>query len=151
LDTEFVDVVGLSSVREHQYIHALHNGTGTGVIRQTADDVIISNLDVKIFGSDTGTGTTRPAAYYPDTNLSSAKIINCRFGVDIGQYSMRFAIEYSGYYNNIDSGNFSFGSGGGGTFSGTAYNCIAGNNGFGGGGGTFSGTAYNCIAGNSGF
>ena len=47
LDTEFVDLVGLSSARENQWILGESNGRGTGVVVQTANDVHIENLTVE--------------------------------------------------------------------------------------------------------
>ena len=52
MDTEFVDVAGLSTLRENQHIYGRSNGYGTGVLRQTANNVKIENLFVEL--ADTG-------------------------------------------------------------------------------------------------
>ena len=109
MDTEFVDVAGLSTLRENQHIYGTSNGYGTAVIRQTADDVKIENLFVELMDnglSDTDSlgnwDAQDPAVYFPDTALASTIVRNCLFkGDDSHPYyglSMRSGIEYAGYY-----------------------------------------------------
>lgn len=178
LDAEFIDLIGLSTRREAQYVRGLSNGPGTGVITQSANDVGIENLRVgctRVAGSVAGDATD-PAAYFPASGLSATSIKNCAFEANgTNALGMRSHIEYSGTYTDcsspttssfggfgIASGTFlrcnagpnSFGGGGGAAAvaSGRFTDCSAGSNSFGGGSGaTASGIFVNCIAGNSSF
>ena len=111
MDTQYVDLAGLSSLRENQHIYGTSNGYGTGVLRQTANDVKIENLFVKL--GPTGVGINGdaqdPAAYFPETGLVSAVVRNCLFKGDgsafmASGWSMRLAIEYAGYYEDFTGG-----------------------------------------------
>ena len=159
LDTEFVDLIGLTSDRKSQHIKGTPPATNSGVIVQTADDVHVSNLYVKILTEveSANWNDTDSAAYFPSTSLSNTVVDNCQFdGQDCGGdegprlFSMRLYIEYSGTFNNCTGGNFAFG-GNGGTASGTFTNCTGGNSAFGGDEGTASGTFTNCTGGNGAF
>jgi len=174
LDTEFVDLVGLTTAREDQYIFGTADGPGTGVLRQTADNVRIENLFVHCTRDSGGVdnNTSDPAAYFPDSNLPGTVVRNCRFlADDSNARSMRVAIEYAGTYERTDAESRAFGgeggtasgtfidctggfrafAGGGGTASGTFINCRSTTGAFGGQGGTASGTFSHCVGGNSAF
>jgi len=158
LDTEFVDIIGLTSDRKSQHIKGTPPATNSGVIVQTADDVHVSNLYVKIL-TEVGSANwndTDSAAYFPSTSLSNTVVDNCQFDGQGGNkyegkrlFSMRRYIEYSGTFTNCTGGDYSFG-GGAGTASGTFTNCTGGNSAFG-GGGTASGTFNNCTGGDVAF
>ena len=159
LDTEFVDLIGLTSDRKSQHIKGTPPATNSGVIVQTADDVHVSNLYVKILTEveSANWNDTDSAAYFPSTSLSNTVVDNCQFDGQEGSkyegprlFSMRLYIEYSGTFNNCTGGNFAFG-GYGGTASGTFTNCTGGNFAFGGAGGTASGTFTNCTGGDNAF
>ena len=158
LDTEFVDLIGLTSDRKSQHIKGTPPATNSGVIVQTADDVHVSNLYVKILTEveSANWNDTDSAAYFPTTSLSNTVVDNCQFDGQNGSkyegprlFSMRLYIEYSGTFNNCTGGNFAFG--GGGTASGTFTNCTGGDGSFGGAGGTASGTFTNCTGGGVAF
>ena len=158
LDTEFVDLIGLTSDRKSQHIKGTPPATNSGVIVQTADDVHVSNLYVKILTEveSANWDDTDSAAYFPSTSLSNTVVDNCQFDGQNGSdvegprlFSMRLYIEYSGTFNNCTGGNFAFG-GAGGTASGTFTNCTGGGVAFG-GGGTASGTFTNCTGGDYSF
>ena len=179
LDTEFVDIIGLTTDRSLQQIYGTPEATNSGVIVQTADDVHVSNLYVKILTEveSANWNDTDSAAYFPSTSLSNTVVDNCQFDGQDGSndegprlFSMRLYIEYSGTFNNCTGGNFAFGGaggtasgtftnctgggdafGGGGTASGTFTNCTGGDYSFGGGGGTASGTFTNCTGGDYSF
>jgi hypothetical protein len=153
MNTEYVDVAGLSTLRENQHIYGTANGAGTGVLRQTANNVKIENLFVEIeptafvFNYD----DQDPAAYFPDTALGNAVVQNCLLDGDgTSGWSMRFGIEYAGQYEDCTGGGSSFGGGFGGTASGTFNNCTGGVFSFG-ADGTASGTFNNCTGGDSSF
>jgi hypothetical protein len=164
LDAEFVNLVGLSSDPRNQYIFGESDGSSTGVIMQTADDVAIENLRVEcILASGTTSGNdTSPAAYFPDPDLPNTVIRNCVFEAnDTNAFSMRLSIEYSGAYEDVEAG---FGAFGGsrdffapGIASGTFINCSGGDASFAGGEGVFStlpeasGTFINCSGGDYAF
>ncbi|MDI9563700.1 MAG: hypothetical protein QM301_05890 [Bacteroidota bacterium] len=158
LDTEFVDIIGLTTDRSLQQIYGTPEATNSGVIVQTADDVHVSNLYVKILTEveSANWNDTDSAAYFPSTSLSNTVVDNCQFDGQDGSndegprlFSMRLYIEYSGTFNNCTGGNFAFG-GAGGTASGTFTNCTGGGDAFG-GGGTASGTFTNCTGGDYSF
>ena len=161
LDTEFVDIIGLTTDRSLQQIYGTPEATNSGVIVQTADDVHVSNLYVKILTEKDKRfsvwNDTDSAAYFPSTSLSNTVVDNCQFDGQDGSndegprlFSMRLYIEYSGTFNNCTGGNFAFG-GAGGTASGTFTNCTGGDYSFGGAGGTASGTFTNCTGGDYSF
>ena len=158
LDTEFVDIIGLTTDRSLQQIYGTPEATNSGVIVQTADDVHVSNLYVKILTEveSANWNDTDSAAYFPSTSLSNTVVDNCQFDGQDGSndegprlFSMRLYIEYSGTFNNCTGGNLAFG-GAGGTASGTFTSCTGGEAAFG-GGGTASGTFTSCTGGNSAF
>jgi len=167
LDTDFVDVIGLTTNRESQRIIGASNGPGTGVLRQTADNVRIENLAIECTRSSGGTAfdITDPAAYFPEPDLSQTLVRNCSFTSDgVNAYSMRLQVSYAGRYEDCFAGLYSFGGGGlGGFASGFFKNCTGNTLSFGGGpggiangefidctgsfggnGGTASGTFTNC-------
>ena len=157
LDTEFVDIIGLTTDRSLQHIYGTPASTNSGVIIQAADDVHISNLTVEIltaYGTPQGDNTDS-AAYFPSTNLSNTIVDNVYFkgdeeGANTILWSMRIGVlEYSGTFNNCTGGDVAFG-GAGGTASGTFTNCTGGDVAFG-GGGTASGTFTNCTGGEAAF
>jgi hypothetical protein len=156
LDTEFVDIIGLTSDRSLQHIYGTPEATNSGVIVQTANDVHISNLTVEILTAidEPNEDSTDSAAYFPSTNLNSTVIDNCYF---IGYqevvntsilWSMRLNIEYSGIFTNNKCGDLAFGYQG--SASGTFTNCIGGSASFG-TAGIASGTFTNCTGGDSSF
>ena len=154
LDTEFVDIIGLTTDRSLQQIYGTPEATNSGVIVQTADDVHVSNLYVKILTEveSANWNDTDSAAYFPSTSLSNTVVDNCQFDGQDGSYdegprlfSMRLYIEYSGTFNNCTGGNFAFG--GKSTASGTFNNCTGGEAAFGGDEGTASGTFNYCTGG----
>ena len=158
LDTEFVDIIGLTTDRSLQQIYGTPEATNSGVIVQTADDVHVSNLYVKILTEveSANWDDTDSAAYFPSTSLSNTVVDNCQFDGQEGSddegprlFSMRLYIEYSGTFNNCTGGDVAFG-GAGGTASGTFTNCTGGGVAFG-GGGTASGTFTNCTGGAGAF
>ncbi len=147
LDTEFVDLVGLTTARDTQYIVGTSDGPWTGVLGQTADDVRIENLLVECTLDSGGFyfGLSQEAAYYPDTNKPNTRVTNCEFkanGVDA--VSMRIYVEYSGTFTNCTAGPYSFGFRE--VTSGTFTDCVAGDYSFG-GQTTASGTFTRCTGG----
>ncbi len=146
LDTEFVDVEGLSQDRDKQYLYGTSNGPNTGVLMQTANNVRIENLFVECTRPTFGviTNNTDPAAYFPSAALAATVVRNCRFLARLNYaWSMRIGIEYKGTYENSTGTDSAFG-GWGGTASGTFINCTGGSWAFGGWGGTASGTFKDC-------
>ena len=160
LDTEFVDIIGLTTDRSLQHIYGTPAATNSGVIVQTADDVHISNLTVEILTEveivegvpQYNFGNTASSAYFPSTNLSNAVLDNCYFigyeSLSLLLWSMRLTIEYSGTFTNCTGGHSSFGRAG--TASGTFTNCTGGYGSFG-RAGTASGTFTNCTGGDASF
>ncbi len=154
LDTAYIDLVGLTTDREAQCIYGTSNGAGTGVLMQTADNVVIANLTIECTRSSGSLSqdATGPAAYFPNTNLPHTTVRNCLFTATEYAWSMRISIEYAGTYEDCTGGRRSFGgAGAGGTASGTFTNCTGGGGSFGGGGGTAGGTFTRCTGGNQSF
>jgi len=154
LDTEFVDLIGLSTAREDQFIYGQSNGPGTGVLAQTANDVRIENLSVKCTRLSGGLSyyETDPAAYFPDSSTTDTVIRNCEFRDDGGghSWSMRAGITYPGTFTDCTGGDYAFGSFFG-TASGTFTNCTGGVISFCGANGTASGTFIDCTGGDYAF
>ncbi|MGI8906621.1 MAG: hypothetical protein ACR2IE_09040 [Candidatus Sumerlaeaceae bacterium] len=177
MNNEFVDVVGLSSARDDQYVFGITNGAGTGVLRQTADDVRIENLVLhNKRASELGSNSTSPAAYFPDATTTSTRVTNCEFRGDDPNtiHSMRIDVNYPGTYTDCAAGDkafacnavasgkftrctagiFSFGSGSavgqGSVASGTFISCTAISDSFG-EAGTASGTFVDCVSGGNSF
>lgn len=72
MDTEFVDLVGLSEEPRHVFITSQVIVSDSGTIVQTADNVVIRNVSIDRTGSPAGSGAGRTAAYFP--NRSSTAI-----------------------------------------------------------------------------
>jgi hypothetical protein len=124
MDTEFVDLVGLTTDAKSQYIQ-LKSSTDIslrqnhGTIRQSANDVRITNvtLDFEAPGDEyewMHWRATDSAAYFPESNLPKTVMDNVHlvmypyFDEEAGNYFYkergwltRKDIEYSGKYSNI--------------------------------------------------
>lgn len=155
LDTEFVDLIGLSSARDDQYVFGASNGIGTGVLMQSANNVRIENLFVvctRASGSMVHNETTM-AAYFPDDGTTTDTLIrNCEFkATNDNTYaiSMRRNITYPGTYRDCIAGFASFGCSG--AASGTFIDCTGGDYSFGGYYGDASGTFMRCTGGSYSF
>lgn len=150
LDTEFVDVIGLTTNRESQRIIGTSSGAFTGVLGQSADNVRIENLFVECVGETDGSAFTigDPAAYFPNSNLPNTIVKNCRFeGNEFNpnsaySWGTRLEVTYSGTYENVVGGFRLFD---GSVASGTFINCSGGTFSFA-SGGTASGTFIDCTA-----
>lgn len=176
MDTQFVDLVGLSTARDDQHIFGTANGQQTGVLRQTANDVRIENLLIDCTRSSGGVSVTGldQCAYLPDDNLTATVVRNCRFKADdTNAFGMKLAGIYAGTYENCVAQNYAFGghlgiasgtftncsggfafAGAGTVASGTFTNCTGGQYAFAGSngsGGTASGTFINCTGSNTSF
>ncbi len=150
LDTEFVDLVGLSTARDDQYIFGLTSNFSKGVLIQTANNIRIENLLVECTlttGFGIGNSISR-SAYFPDDGTTTDTVVrNCTFKAnDINAASTRPGIKYPGRFENCSGGKLAFGGGFGGDASGTFIDCIGGIESFG-GRGTASGTFTDCIGG----
>ena len=158
LDTEWVDIVGLTSARENQVIRGeTDNGEDNrGVITQMVSDVHLENLTIEctLDSGNLDTDDTDPAAYYPDDDLSLADTIirNCTFLADEeNAWSMRIKVEYDGTFVNCSGGQYAFGGESRGEASGTFIGCTGGEGAFGGSRGSASGTFRDCVGGDGAF
>jgi hypothetical protein len=68
MDTEFVDLVGLSEEPKHVFITSQVILSDSGTIVQTADNVVIRNVSIDRTGEPAGAGGGRSAAYFPYRN-----------------------------------------------------------------------------------
>lgn len=101
LDTEFVDIIGLTTDRSKQYIFNTPP-LGTGGIRQTADDVRMLNFTMESI-------TTGPT-YSPDTNLPNTYMENIHLvATGSGVLTTGAGISYAGTYKKIKAGDYAFG------------------------------------------
>lgn len=71
MDTEFVDLVGISSDPKHVLITSQINTSDTGTVVQTVDNVIIRNVTIDLTGTPAGSGAGRTAAYFPGRDSTS--------------------------------------------------------------------------------
>jgi hypothetical protein len=113
LDAEFVDIVGMSSVASHQVLVGTPPPLNSGIVVQTADDVTIANLQIRIGETldiedewDWAYDHTDSAGYFPNSDLPNAVLDNVEFyGNDWESgtqgFAMRWAIEYSGTYRRV--------------------------------------------------
>lgn len=152
LDTNFVDVIGLSTSRRDAYItSACADGDGFGTITHyaVAPDVVLANFTVNNTGGTRTDGDGNDtAAYFVDDNAIQVRLIkNVEFLDNNGaSWAMRQAREYAGTYENCVAADYSFGAHGG-SFTGTAVDCRVGIRSFG-NGGSFDGIATRCTGGN---
>lgn len=133
MDTEFVDLVGLTGWPEHVRIEGVSDGStdSRGTIEQTADDVLLSGVTMQLDGNGINVyGDTSPAAYFPGNNLPNTALCDCVLEADNGAFPTRPAVEYSGTYIRCTGGAFSFGFYGGAA-SGTFTDCVAASESFG--------------------
>lgn len=151
LDTEFVDIIGLTTDRSLQHIYGTPEATNSGVIIQTANDVHISNLTVEILTACgmPSNDSTDSSAYFPSTNLSNTVVEKCNFigatNPAVVKYPTRFGIIYSGTYINCNSDYYLFYDGSlASVLSGKFVNCTGIQNMC--IGGVVSGTFINCVA-----
>ena len=153
MDTQFVDLVGVSGNPEHVLITSVVAVNNTGTLVQTVNDVLISGVTLENTqnSNSRNNNATDPAAYAPSSNKTLAKLRDVVMRGSSFGWSMRRAITYSGTFTNCTGGDYSFGSNGGGLASGTFTNCTGGNYAFGGDEGTASGTLTNCTGGDSAF
>ena len=156
LDTDFVDIIGMSTARDNQHIFGVTGGFGTGVITQTASDVRLENLRVTSKRTSSGSvsgSANDPAAYFPDgSSFANTVIRNCGFYIENDDsWTMRVKTEYDGTYENCVAGEYAFGGLSGGVASGVFTKCVAGDGAFGGSGGTASGVFRDCIGGDEAF
>lgn len=158
LDAEFVDLVGLSTARENQYLYStsmvMGGLTPDTVLLQTASDVRIENLVFDYIGEDTGKFAYYPNASWGDGKTGSppqTRIRNCEFHALPNMNSMRTGVEYAGRYEHcLGAGQNAFG-GDGGTASGLFIHCEGGRYAFAGNGGTASGDFVHCSGGPESF
>lgn len=173
LDTEFVDLIGLTGDPDDVVLTSQIATASRGTLEQTADDVRTNGITVDIdsaYGSQV-VDATDPAAYWPNADLSSVVISDCKFTTQdsTNAWSTRLDVEFSGTHTKCVVGTMGFGSPASGTFtgciggfqsfggstslvaSGTFTDCIGGNESFGGGNGIASGTFIGCIGGDDSF
>jgi hypothetical protein len=157
MDSEFVDVIGISSARREQVIQ----GSGEAVVYQAANDMRLENVWVRSMRTaDTDVGdptASTPAAFWLTSASSNMTVIrNCEFSENeyfvppsswrTTAISMRAGQDYQGTYENCKANRWAFGYGSTSKASGTFRNCIASASSFG-GRGIASGTFVNCEAG----
>ena len=150
IDTNYVDVIGLGSVKlERGAIPAVNLSGGINV---TATNVRVKGISV---GTDSFTISGEANQVFEDCTggdysfggggYASGSFVNCSGGF----YSFGGYGTASGTFTNCSGGFYSFG--GYGTASGTFTNCSGGFYSFGGDGGTASGTFTNCSGGTYSF
>ena len=155
LDTQFVDLDGVSGDPKHVLITSAVTATNSGTIVQSANDIRVRAVTVQ------NTASTRQnydnsdaSAYAPQGAYALTVWEDVTFDDNNSSWSMRHGVEYSGTFVGCTGGDYSFGGSlGGGSASGTFTNCTGGDYSFGGslGGGSASGTFTGCTGGHSAF
>ena len=150
LDTQYVDLAGLSSDRLHTLITSATAGQNSGTVVQTASDVRLANLTLQntLGNTDVEDSATKPAAYMPTTNLSMTVCDNVRFIGTGTANAMRSAVQYSGTFTRCEANPHGFGYLA--AASGTFTDCVTARHGFG-YGASASGMFRRCTAGWAGF
>jgi len=146
LDTEFVDLVGMTGNREDVVLTSAITVASRGTVEQTADDVKIGFLTMEIVSSVSPTmQNPDPAAYFPATALTNTVMsdVICLGNTSMGYgIPMRIGIEYAGTYTRVDGGGWSFAGGQNITTnsiaSGTFTDCVGGTKSFGAGNGAIA-------------
>ncbi len=145
LNTEYVDMIGLSTNESQVIIKSVVPGLATGVINKTVDNVQIRN--VSLLNNAAG------VCYYSSVDDANTLLDNIQFlnNGSANSYPTAPTATFAGRYTNCStSGPFAGGLfGDGGIASGYFENCTTTLAGFG-SSGTASGTFVNCAAG-SGF
>ena len=125
LDTSFIDIIGLDTNCNGQYIHSDVGVLNSAVIRATNSntDYQLHNLKVENTNDTFSLAyANNPAAFYPSTN-SGEKIFNVSFVADgVHVTSTRLQATFAGYYENCSVGLWGFG-GFNGTASGKFVKC----------------------------
>jgi hypothetical protein len=125
MDTEFVDLVGISEEPRHVFITSQVILSDSGTIVQTADNVTIRNVSIDRTGAPAGSGAGRTAAYLPNrtsttiqswtSNGTLATVASNGHGLQNGD-SVRITgsgnTSFDGTYTitRIDDNSFSFAS-----------------------------------------
>lgn len=152
VDTQFIDIVGQTGIPEDVVLTSQVATASRGTLEQTADDVHIKGitLDIDPAAYTQNDDSTDPAAYFPTTNLTDAKLTDVVMSSqdEAKGWTMRLAVTYSGEFVSCDGGDYSFG--GNGTASGVFTGCVGVDNSFG-GNGTASGEFINCTGGDGSF
>ncbi|MCE5228322.1 hypothetical protein LLG95_01830 [bacterium] len=146
LDAEYVDLVGLTTDRQSQFIYGNLDASSAVLVRQAADDIRIENLFL-----DASCPTEQiipPAAYDADASTTHTIIRNCEFSGRGKAFSMSIGASSAGYYENVKAGRGSFGYTT--NAAGTYINCEAELFSFG-SLGAASGSFTNCKAGHYSF
>lgn len=123
MDTEFVDLVGLSEEPRHVFITSQVIVSDSGTIVQTANNVTIRNVSIDRTGAPAGTGAGRTAAYFPNrastviqswtSNGTTATVTSNGHGLQDGD-SVRITgsgnTNFDGAYTitRIDNNSFTF-------------------------------------------
>jgi hypothetical protein len=124
MDTEFVDLVGISSDPKHVVITSSVTASASGTIVQTADNVIFRNVTIDRTSTPSGSGASRTAAYFPNrpattiqnwaSNGTTATVESNGHGLVAGD-SIRITssgdTSFDGAYNNVsivDGNTFTF-------------------------------------------
>lgn len=147
LDTQYIDLVGLSTASKDQYIYGNLTTGGTGLLNQAANDVRIENLYCMGI-APASLAANSPFTYKPDSGTTKTVVRNCEFQGQGPCLPTAKSVNYPGRYENCTVGSTSFGYLG--DASGTFVNCTAGDGSFG-SNGKASGTFIDCKAGNHSF
>lgn len=124
-NTEFVDLIGFGPPESVVFTSQIATAS-RGTIEQTANDSYIANITIEHTpASAVGSGDTKPAAFFPTSNLPLNRLHNVIFrtGSDTNGLATRQSITYSGRYTDVDIvGNYAqvFANA---TLSGTFINC----------------------------
>ncbi len=133
MDTEFVDLIGLTSEPSEVVITSQIATASRGTLQQTADNVKIANLTLEITDISLYLGnSTDPAAYFPGGDLTATIMnnVNVIFDSNPNSRPMRTDVNYAGTYIGVISNGFnSFGHNA--VASGTFIDCVAVDKGFG--------------------
>ncbi|MCE5228324.1 hypothetical protein LLG95_01840 [bacterium] len=146
LDAQFIDLVGVSSVRNDQYLYGYMTDFDAALVRVTASDVHIENLFIE--GTSPNLYIRPPAAFTAESNTTGTVVRNCEFSGKDKCVAMGLERNYPGYYEDCKAGDSSFGYKG--AASGTFINCKAGFYSFG-YNGQANGTFTNCSSGGTSF
>ena len=152
LNTQFVDLVGVSGDPKHVLITSAVTAANSGTIVQSANDIRVRAVTVQNTASTRNNWDSSDAsAYAPQGAYTMTVWEDVTFDDGSSSWSTRLGMKYSGTFTRCAGGESAFGGGFGGDASGTFTNCTGGINAFGGFSGTASGTFIGCTGGEAAF
>lgn len=152
IDTQFIDIIGMTGDPKSVFITSALSGTNKGTILQSVADVRFSGFTVQSTTARSANDATDVAAWWSSSSSSLTVFSDCIFDDNSGAaYAMRQATNFATTFYRCTAPDYSYAANGG-SFSGKAIDCVGGAHCFSDGGNMLDG-AYceRCSAGDNSF